>query len=833
MDPISAIGLASSVVQLLDFAGKLVSKSKEIYRSGRGSLVKHDEIEAVTKTLETQSRRIALQANSFQRSSSETGRDLLELCDGVRTLSRTLITTIDSVRCGEGSGRWTSFLQALRTVWKEKEITDMRERLQRYRQQVDSLLLTGLQERLQVFAQTADDRHARIEDSFNKMLGMLQPGSTWQAQLIEAAHRSLLQQLPDQDQGPGSGMKGRNQESGVVTEFSESLSAGAQQDRDDYVKRRLLASLKFPDMRDRYEGIPEAHKKTYWLMSNKPLFWVTGKPGSGKSTLMKYLSTDERLQRHLSNSGTSLQMSRIGLIRSLLHQIISLCLGEIPRVFPDRWEYQELFELSQGLLNLTSDQRKSFFFLVDGLDEFDGDSQGLVDFLFTLVSTRPNIKLCVSNRPWLVFEDAFRSRPSLRTEDLTISDIRQYTLDKLTENAMFSRLQDMDKRAAASLINDVTAKASGSLLEGLQDGDTIDDLQARLLQIPRDLEALFEKILGDLQPTYLDQASRVFQVVRTSHMPWREMSMEDDELAKPGNPDEVDQSRDNRSPLVLLSLSFIEEDPQRAFEAAYASPMKPDEQRYRAETMRRRLHSRCRGLLEAPAYATAGPNARVQYLHRTVKDYLDEDRARRLLHLNSPSLDASLILCASLLRHAKAISPKEDESMAAMEIFGDLLAQFMMQCHWLEKEGRCEYVAFLDEMNQSAESILTPGDEMKHGVQSKAAMSAPEPEFPHWTKRIDPFIGRKREVHCLMDYAVLRSLTCYVRYKYECGYSLAQIRNKDHLRVVLRQNQNLRGSPRSPTQTATQRRPNGTSLYADFSVGLEYGLNESFWVYFV
>lgn len=40
---------------------------------------------------------------------------------------------------------------------------------------------------------------------------------------------------------------------------------------------------------------------------------------------------------------------------------------------------------------------------------------------------------------------------------------------------------------------------------------------------------------------------------------------------------------------------------------------------FRTETMRRRLNSRCKGLLEAPTVEKLGPEAKVQYLHRTVR----------------------------------------------------------------------------------------------------------------------------------------------------------------------------------------------------------------------
>jgi len=76
---------------------------------------------------------------------------------------------------------------------------------------------------------------------------------------------------------------------------------------------KLLESLYYSEIKDRHDRISEAHGMTFqwiygdprpgdrpwtdlshWLESNRSLYWITGKAGSGKSTLMKYLYNDER-----------------------------------------------------------------------------------------------------------------------------------------------------------------------------------------------------------------------------------------------------------------------------------------------------------------------------------------------------------------------------------------------------------------------------------------------------------------------------------------------------------------------------------------------------------
>jgi hypothetical protein len=76
-----------------------------------------------------------------------------------------------------------------------------------------------------------------------------------------------------------------------------------------------------------------------WLHGNDKLFWVCGKAASGKSTLMRKICHDSRLQYHLNrwtpkgtvtitkifftSEGSELQRSQEGLLRSLLYQALA------------------------------------------------------------------------------------------------------------------------------------------------------------------------------------------------------------------------------------------------------------------------------------------------------------------------------------------------------------------------------------------------------------------------------------------------------------------------------------------------------------------------------
>jgi hypothetical protein len=223
-------------------------------------------------------------------------------------------------------------------------------------------------------------------------------------------------------------------------------------------------------MTHRSEAVPIPHPETFeWIYSNcsedhspglvrflegdQHLFWITGKPASGKSTLMKMIGDDPRTMRHLDIwasgedivitrfyfwcSGIELQMSQEGLVRTLLYETLQALPELAPMIFPDRMEDFVLLGSASGLErswtmeNLLSAYKdimieitksKRMFLLIDGLDEFNGDHPEqvkLVDFLHTVLRLSSKIKICVSSRPWNIFADAFHTHQSLRLEDLT------------------------------------------------------------------------------------------------------------------------------------------------------------------------------------------------------------------------------------------------------------------------------------------------------------------------------------------------------------------------------------------------------------------------------
>ena len=274
-----------------------------------------------------------------------------------------------------------------------------------------------------------------------------------------------------------------------------------------------MRHLWFPEIQDREDDIRPAHAETFewildsnsakadarnfidWLSSpcdahdSNRIFWVSGKAGSGKSTMMKYIYQDPRLKQYLrlwakdnpllcigffiwDRGKSMMHKSREGMVRSLLHQILAQHENLIPVLFPRKWtrgyetrtagsvedwterETTLTWDWSELLAALTSVTSEQFLkeqgipmrvcVFVDGMDEYrtseepgldtneliDRKKKGYTEIaeLFRQLAKSRVIKICLSSRHLVEFRDSFGfSSYKLKLEDLTYDDIKNYT----------------------------------------------------------------------------------------------------------------------------------------------------------------------------------------------------------------------------------------------------------------------------------------------------------------------------------------------------------------------------------------------------------------------
>lgn len=479
------------------------------------------------------------------------------------------------------------------------------------------------------------------------------------------------------------------------------------------VRNQFIDIFRYNSMFDREASVTEAHRGTLkwifddspdetrawnnlgqWFESEDQLYWITGKMGSGKSTLMKYISEElpisgkfpenseagkrRRCTPYLlrwaqgrplfiatfyfwagSIEETKIQTSAEGLYRTFITQILEVYPEAASHISPRRWENVCLFNKDSeplGITELKTILTKSIEYVIctakvclfiDGLDEFEGDNdelEGLINWVKTLVETSPT-KVCVASRPWRVFEDALQDRPHLLMEDFNFKDIQQYVWSRFHDDPNFRAKKQMEAAFCNQLLDEIVTKAEGvflwvhlvctRLLGAMSRGDVINDLRKILNKLPAKMEKLYGHILDNLD--LKDHAAKYFLLVQAC-------------LGRP-------------SALIFSFADDICED--STFPLRMRKQSLTDTQlQYRITELKKRLNSRCRGLLtlsieplNSRAKMVHVDTGSVQCCHRSAKDYLAMGMVQeKLLDMLEGPFDPHLTLCSAHLARSKCCS---------------------------------------------------------------------------------------------------------------------------------------------------------------------------------
>ena len=267
------------------------------------------------------------------------------------------------------------------------------------------------------------------------------------------------------------------------------------------------------------------------------MLWISGKPGTGKSTLMEFArrSANENtnngdklvLSFYFHGRGTHLQKTFIGLLRSLLHQLLMRSRSLRSRfesVFKSKqmvqgqpgldwvWHVRELQDLLAAAFEEVVTLRDVEIF-IDALDECGEDTAKKLVAYFEILTSRMTRKgtwhLCFSCRRYPVLNITGGSE--ICVEEENSSDISAHIWGAL-QNCSEIRPQ---------LAPEIARRSSGvfqwvSLVVPLvirlhTGGMTTNVLLARLQDVPRDLISLYREIVTDINVQDRSRALYLFQ----------------------------------------------------------------------------------------------------------------------------------------------------------------------------------------------------------------------------------------------------------------------------------------------------------------------------------
>ncbi|KAF5597629.1 uncharacterized protein FSUBG_8461 [Fusarium subglutinans] len=473
--------------------------------------------------------------------------------------------------------------KSLATLWQGKELESLEVNLKRYESLLHGVVLQRICNQSQAAEITSKESFNKLDANLQSIITQLADGCTRISDLSAESlkTRDLVTQEHATTRAAIDAGFATTQES--ISSFRDSMTQEfqdmAQRDRSNSFEKEhdeLLQSIRFPEMNSRKNHISENYPGTFswvfenptdcnrgdvpgsadatrlsdfnsfpaWLESDTQQFWVSGKPASGKSSLMKFLATNPRTLQHLQvqdsniqilthyfwKPGQPLQKNIEGMTRSLLHQVLHKNRDLAQQLWTKQPNIQDkrdggdwdVDELKKALCWAIRFSGTNFCIFLDGLDEakeFEdlpwGDEQN-TQVVYDLL-TLDNIKLCASSREEDPFCRFFTSQPCLRTHRLNWKDIYHYANNRLE----VSSLNSYDRYR---LLSTVVNKANGvflwvvlaakSLNKAIRSGGA-HEFEERLAQTPSELHDLLVDMWnrpGDdaKLSTYRIDASRCF-----------------------------------------------------------------------------------------------------------------------------------------------------------------------------------------------------------------------------------------------------------------------------------------------------------------------------------
>lgn len=299
-------------------------------------------------------------------------------------------------------------------------------------------------------------------------------------------------------------------------------------------RKAILDSLRFEQIDSRHSNIKVVYSKTcewllrhpdyiHWLDPDKfnnhhGFLWINGKPGSGKSSLMKFAFTDAKRRTGINAAtvsfffnarGDTLEKTTTGMLRSILLQVLEKFpdLQDVldgTRLVPQNqngsamWKVdvlQRLFSTAVSRLN-----KRRVICFIDALDECsENEVRAMVEFFETLGDEASQIEnrlcICLSSRHYPYIHIRHGKQLVLEDQPDHGKDLERYVQGrlKLGKPALIREITNQMLHKAAGVF--MWAVLVVDILNKEFEKGRIFAVKARLQQIPDQLSELFKDML--------------------------------------------------------------------------------------------------------------------------------------------------------------------------------------------------------------------------------------------------------------------------------------------------------------------------------------------------
>ena len=555
MDGFVAFGAAGTVAQFIGLSVKAFRQCKEIYQHGSTGRVR--ELLEHASRLESLCQELRASLDK-PRPLTQEDQALMDVTNKCLAAAQGLHGLLASLNKSSHNRTIIVWRRYWRTVWRSRRITKSEIGISGLQSELNTHILVSLRTSATYLVLDQQSIFARLEEEQKSLV----------LQLVRGVQR--FSDLANHESQRPSIHVASGHDIALIAESLASIDTSIAYLLRTERKEAFIKTLIFPELEQRHQQIAtpypdtcewifadleetQPHWPTFtdWLASPAQIYWICGKAGSGKSTLMRFIYSDERTRRgfigaqqpraegpliaayFMWNAGGWLQKTSAGLLRTILYQIMTrepTAYDDLIQQNPDlpsrrlelNWSNQELLSLLQSSVGLLS---KPILLILDGLDEFEGGEEHLLKLIQTVL-VYDKAKLCLSSRPSPRLCRYFDSHASLKLEDLNAASINKFVHGRLTNDPDLRTLlvhysEEESAEFVSKLSNAITYRASGlflwadfaaqSIRDGLENLDSPQTLFRRFDVLLREMEHMYEQIWQKIeQSPYAEEAKLAF-----------------------------------------------------------------------------------------------------------------------------------------------------------------------------------------------------------------------------------------------------------------------------------------------------------------------------------
>ncbi|KAI0883129.1 uncharacterized protein GGS22DRAFT_195372 [Annulohypoxylon maeteangense] len=554
MSGLEALSIACNIMQVISFAHETVSFCKAIYQGKSIDEYGGHDIASLS-ALSAQLRKHY--QNIKPKTTDE--KQLEDIAKKCNIAARALEEEVAFLLSHNAKGHLAQTLRiAVKTNWRKGRLERLRNSLRNHQHTMESYLLARVCKKTDAIELQQCQGFAQLSKDVQFFISQYTIGCTKVVDLVNAELVSAKEATVNKvSQSEESIKKHVSHEMSMV---EKTVAVHVTKERNELFKDiakttidmdakhtkemqrdKLLKSLRLSIMNARRNRVADASMNTYkwifspneelddtswdrfddWLKSDSDMYWISGKPRSGKSTLMKYILENPLTKASLETWGTNpiilshffwkpgskMENNIKGFLCSILHQALHSNIAVIDSILAtsdslsskesyDDWSMKELKEACLAILGMYP---SSLCIFLDGLDEVCSEDEQLA--LLELVDDirrLPNVKICVASRPEPLLRSSLSKHQQLKLQDLTKNDMWEYA------NAQISKNHGLDKQGTKYFTDILVEKAEGvflwlhlaisSLIRGFKKDDTIEVLYQRLGELPNELSLLYSEM---------------------------------------------------------------------------------------------------------------------------------------------------------------------------------------------------------------------------------------------------------------------------------------------------------------------------------------------------